>query len=79
MNRSVKLSLLLVSLALTAAPLRGQKYTAPQSPRTTFNFNPGWKFLRKDVPQAVNPAFDDSAWTSVSLPHTWNDVDTYRA
>ena len=79
MNRSVKLWLLLVSLALTAAPVRGQKYTAPQSPRSTFNFNPGWKFLRKDVPQAVNPAFDDSAWTSVSLPHTWNDVDTYRA
>jgi beta-galactosidase len=35
--------------------------------------------MRKDVPDAVNPAFDDSAWTNVSLPHTWNDVDTYRA
>lgn len=21
------------------------------------------------------PEFDDSAWESISLPHTWNDVD----
>ena len=24
-------------------------------------------------------SFDDSKWSSVSLPHTWNDVDSYRA
>ena len=55
------------------------RFTPPASPRVTYNFNPGWKFIRQDVPGADNPAFDDSAWTNVSLPHTWNDVDTYRA
>lgn len=55
------------------------KIKIPASPRATYNFNPGWKFLRADVPGADNPAFDDSAWTNVGLPHTWNDVDTYRA
>jgi beta-galactosidase len=54
-------------------------YTPPKSPRVTYNFNPDWKFIRQDVPGADNPAFDDSGWTNVSLPHTWNDVDTYRA
>ena len=30
-------------------------------------------------PAPTAPAFDDSAWTSVSLPHTWNETDSYRA
>ncbi|MGA2230687.1 MAG: sugar-binding domain-containing protein, partial [Tepidisphaeraceae bacterium] len=70
-----------VSLIFAAVlPALGQdKYSAPPSPRVTYNFNPDWKFMRKDVPEAIKPEFDDSAWTTVSLPHTWNDIDTYRA
>ncbi|HVT81545.1 MAG TPA: DUF4982 domain-containing protein, partial [Phycisphaerae bacterium] len=47
-------------------------------PRTTTNFNPNWKFIRQDIPGAEAATFDDSAWTSISTPHTWNDVDSYR-
>jgi beta-galactosidase len=47
------------------------------SPRTKFNFNVGWKFIKQDVMGAQAPAFDDSAWANVSTPHTFNDVDTY--
>ena len=54
-------------------------YAPPASPRVTYNFNPDWKFIRQDVPGAQDAAFDDSTWTNVGLPHTWNDVDTYRA
>jgi beta-galactosidase len=54
-------------------------YTPPASPRATYNFNPGWKFIRQDVPGAEAADFDDSPWVTVGLPHTWNDVDTYRA
>jgi beta-galactosidase len=43
-----------------------------------YNFNANWKFIREDVAGAANPEFDDSAWTTVSAPHTWNDVDSYR-
>jgi len=57
----------------------GSSYTPPTSPRATYNFNPGWKFLRGDVPGAEAVDFDDSQWAIVGLPHTWNDVDTYRA
>lgn len=51
----------------------------PASPRVTYDFNPAWKFIRQDVPDAIKPQFDDSAWTDVSTPHTWNDVDSYRS
>ena len=61
--------------ALAAEP----RYQPPASPRATYNFNPGWKFLREDVPGAEAVNFDDRAWASVGLPHTWNDVDSYRA
>jgi len=54
-------------------------YTPPASPRATYNFNPGWKFVFGDTPGADQPAFDDSAWASVSLPHTWNETDSYRS
>ena len=57
----------------------GEKFAAPASPRATYNFNPGWKFSFGDAAGADQPAFDDSAWASVSLPHTWNETDTYRA
>ena len=55
------------------------KFTPPDSPRATYNFNPGWKFIREDVTNAEQVSFDDSKWSDVSLPHTWNDVDSYRA
>ncbi|RZJ04974.1 MAG: glycoside hydrolase family 2 protein, partial [Rubrivivax sp.] len=35
----------------------------------------GWRFLRADVAGASATDFDDSAWTAVRLPHTWNGVD----
>lgn len=54
-------------------------YAPPASPRATYNFNPAWKFAFGAAVGAEQPAFDDSAWASVSLPHTWNETDTYRA
>ena len=57
----------------------GEKFSAPASPRAVYNFNPGWKFSFGDSAGAGKPEFDDSAWTAVSLPHTWNETDSYRA
>jgi beta-galactosidase len=83
----IRSSALFTVLLLTAAPALGQtvgqKFTPPASPRVAFNFNPGWKFIRQDkageqLPGFSDPTFDDSKWASVSLPHTWNDTDTYR-
>jgi beta-galactosidase len=57
---------------------QGPAYTRPVSPRATLNFNLDWKFLREDAPGAEVTAFDDSQWATVSLPHTFNDVDSFR-
>ena len=53
-------------------------YAPPASPRAVYSFNPDWKFIRQDVTNADAVAFDDSAWTTVSTPHTYNDVDSYN-
>ena len=53
-------------------------YPPPASPRATYNFNSGWRFVFGDTTGADQPNFDDSKWTAVSLPHTWNETDTYR-
>ena len=45
------------------------------APRVAVDLNPDWKFIRRDVPGAQQPDFDDSAWQSVTLPHTWNNLD----
>jgi len=54
-------------------------YHPPASPRATFNFNSGWKFALGDTTGADKTEFNDKAWASVSLPHTWNETDSYRA
>ena len=53
-------------------------YTPPASPRAKMNFDLNWKFVRRDVPGAEATGFDDSAWTTVSTPHSFNDVDSFR-
>ncbi|HEY3932265.1 MAG TPA: beta galactosidase jelly roll domain-containing protein, partial [Verrucomicrobiae bacterium] len=45
--------------------------------RLTLNFNPDWKFIKADPQGAEALDFDDSGWTTVSAPHTYNDVDTF--
>ncbi|WP_415907697.1 sugar-binding domain-containing protein [Oleiharenicola sp. Vm1] len=60
----------LVLLALTAAlTLRAE--------RLTVNFNADWRFTKSDPAGAAAPGFDDAAWTTVTTPHTFNDVDTF--
>jgi beta-galactosidase len=68
--------ILAVAGARAAAPAA---YQPPASARHTFNFNPGWKFTFGDVAGADRIDFDDSAWSNASLPHTWNEIDSYRA
>lgn len=43
----------------------------PESPRQVQNFNQSWKFKRADVTGAEATTFDDSAWDSIGLPHSF--------
>lgn len=52
-----------------------------QAGRIILDFDKGWRFLKltqagglPDLP-FDSPDFDDSAWESINLPHTWNAVD----
>jgi beta-galactosidase len=45
--------------------------------RLTLNFNPDWKFIKADPSGAFRSDFDDTSWTNVSAPHTFNDTDTF--
>lgn len=50
---------------------------ASPSARSTLDFNQGWRFYKGDVAGADAFEFDDSSWSLVSAPHTYNDVDTF--
>ena len=39
--------------------------------RNEFLLEEGWKFTREDQPESMQPAFDDSQWQSVVVPHDW--------
>ena len=50
-------------------------YTPPASNRADLSLNDSWKFILADVPAATNVVFDDSFWSDIALPHTWNNLD----
>ena len=50
-------------------------YNAPTSHRVDTLINTGWKFIQGDISDAQVATFDDSDWSSVILPHTWNNID----
>ncbi|WP_082026635.1 sugar-binding domain-containing protein [Flammeovirga sp. OC4] len=49
----------------------------PESPRSKYNFNVDWKFIKANPENAEKIAFDDSDWSTISCPHTFNDIDTF--
>ena len=71
------LSAILVLSGVTGVFAAGTVFTPLASPHADYNFNPGWMFIREDVAGAEQIAFDDSKWSDVSAPHTYNDVDSY--
>jgi beta-galactosidase len=81
MNVSFKsLALALSGLLLLLASRASAQavYAPPASPRVKYNFNSDWKFIRQDVAGAEGASFDDSQWQTVSTPHSFNDVDSFR-
>lgn len=67
------------ALATGAAPLLRERAAeaATASGRVVYNLNPDWRFVRADVANAASASFDDSSWAVVSVPHTYNDVDSF--
>ena len=62
-------------LLCTVASITAQPYTPPANERVDVILDSGWRFIRQDVAGAQNSNFDDSAWSVINLPHTWNNLD----
>ncbi|MBN2189171.1 MAG: hypothetical protein JW699_06940, partial [Chitinispirillaceae bacterium] len=58
---------LLISGVLTAG---WAQYTPPRI-RVVQNLNKTWKFIRQDISGAQAAGFNDAAWSSVNLPHSF--------
>ena len=56
----------------TLLPAQTPTPAASPKPRVIEQFTAGWRFLQSDAPGAEKPAFNDSAWISVTLPHDWS-------
>lgn len=44
----------------------------PAGPRAVMPLDTGWRFQRSESAGAPSRDFDDSAWQTVRIPHTWN-------
>ena len=64
---------------INAEPILGRQVPANGGPRFKYNFNSDWKLLTAgSTTNASSPTFDDSTWTPVVLPHTWNEDEAFR-
>jgi beta-galactosidase len=53
----------------------GKGYVPGPSSRTLVPLSGSWKFSRSDVTGASSTTFDDTNWSTVTVPHTWNATD----
>src|SRR5258706_8301173 len=58
--------------------LTGPTVFAQSSSRTIIDFNKNWKFYLGDDSAAINPAYDDSNWRRLNLPHDWSIEGDFR-
>jgi beta-galactosidase len=72
--RGVILPLLLAAATLAVPPASTSAFAATQV-RQQSSLDAGWKFVRSDASGAQAPTFNDSAWSAVNVPHTWNAQD----
>ncbi len=81
MTRLVRSSALALALACAAAGASAQalaSVAAQQDVRAAATLSDGWRFKQADDLSGVERAgFDDSSWSTVSVPHTWNRVGYY--
>jgi beta-galactosidase len=72
LRNSLAVGVILFGLAMSAA---AQTYVPPANNRADILLDAGWRFIRQDVSGAQTNGFDDSAWSVLNLPHTWNNLD----
>lgn len=67
------LAVLMFSTMLTACAPKAELTAPTPQGREIVALSQGWRFHLGDQPEAaVSPAFDDSGWQGVAVPHSWN-------
>jgi beta-galactosidase len=61
----------------TPPPPTGGSPPGPTS-EADYSMDVGWMFIKQDQSGAQATTASESGWTSVSTPHTYNDIDSYR-
>ncbi|MBV8034611.1 glycoside hydrolase family 2 TIM barrel-domain containing protein [Roseateles sp.] len=62
-------------LAITLLALAGSALAQRQEQ----TLDSGWRFHKSDPGAAMQPAFDDSGWRAVRVPHDWSQHEPLRA
>ncbi len=71
MRKTIFSSVLIVLFALIPALLLAATEADQISRQRRSSFNHDWRFFKGEAPGAEQPAFDDSKWTQLRLPHDW--------
>ena len=66
---------LLVSFSILAVSSLAASGASQAAGDRDQSFDAGWRFLRGDAPDAESPAFHDSQWRTLDLPHDWSIED----
>ncbi|MGQ3055048.1 MAG: glycoside hydrolase family 2 TIM barrel-domain containing protein [Roseateles sp.] len=70
MNKLLPLPILITAALLASAAL---------AQRQEQRLDSGWRFSKTDPGAAMQPAFDDSGWRAVRVPHDWSMDEPLRA
>jgi len=70
-SRDKLITLVLLALASLALTTQADE----ESRLRDQSFDAGWRFLRGDASDAQSPAFDDSTWRTLDVPHDWSIED----
>lgn len=71
-------STLLIIITSSMFASCGRSDDGAQSFNRTRKFNDEWVFINQDVENGWRPAYDDSEWQPVDLPHDWSITEPYH-
>ena len=71
----LRMMTVLLLLAVTGLPARAEAPQLAQS-RGVLVLGADWRFARGDWPAAIASDFDDTSWTKVTLPHSFDAAET---
>ena len=65
-----------VTEQISAAAAVGSAFSAPVDPGMSTDISPSWKFALNPSGSPAQTTYNDSNWTTVNLPYTWDSTAT---